>query len=78
MKNLKGVKFTGKDWANDEPVTGELIVLCYETLKTFDEMKVYREDGTSFDTNHHGYVIAIVPEEGGHVMVNPDTIELVK
>ncbi|MFA5296585.1 MAG: hypothetical protein WC389_00075 [Lutibacter sp.] len=75
MKNLKNVKFIAKDWSNNEPIIGNLSVRCKKTLKTFDELKVTREDGTSFDTNHHGYIIGI-ETEGGFVMVNPETIFL--
>lgn len=77
MRNLKNVKFTAQDWANNETVTGELSVRCRETLKTFNELKVKREDGTSFDTNHHGYILGI-ETEGGFVMVNPETVALAK
>ena len=54
MKNLKNVKFKAKNWANNETVTGELSIRCAKTLQTFEELKVYREDGSSFDTNHKG------------------------
>ena len=75
MKNLKNVKFTAKDWGSNEKVTGELSVRCKKTLKTFDEMKVLRENGTSFDTNHHGYILGVETDRG-FVMVNPETVAL--
>lgn len=75
MENLKNVKFKAKDWANNEPVEGNLSVRCRETLKTLKEMRVQREDGTSFDTNHHGYILGI-ETDNGFVMVNPQSIEL--